>query len=295
MKNAFIPNLPMGQVDDQGLTTEDIHYEDQAKLANFFGQNMPPHRHDRFFQLHFFTKGTVQVFLDDVKYICQAPAFFLTPPSVAHSFITDPDCEGHVLTVQQNIISRLQNDLKIQHIYPMCVHSGQFNHSDSQDLHRLEHYLHQLKDEFENNQQGKNFVLKSLIGLIFLQAMRLAESALPYTYNNNHDLAIFRKFNELIESHYDYHWTLTEYAAHLAITETRLNEICRRLANTSSKKLIYNRQMQEAKRMLIFTDSSIHIICYQLGFKDPAYFSRFFQKYAGISPSKFRQVNLLSY
>ena len=293
MKSAMIPNLHMGDDYDQRYMGAEIHYAAQAKLAVFFGQHMPPHRHDRYFQLHFFSKGTVRVFLDDVKYICQAPAFFLTPPSVAHSFITDPGCEGHVLTVQQStILPLLQVDLKIQHIHPICLHHQQLDAPHLKDLYLLEAYFNELKLEFETNKQAKNFALKSLINLIFLQVMRLAEAVPSRVKNGGDDLAIFRKFNALIESHYDQHWSLTHYAEHLVITETRLNDICRRLADISSKKLIYDRQMQEAKRLLIFTDTAINNICYQLGFKDPAYFSRFFQRHAGMRPSEFRQTYL---
>jgi AraC family 4-hydroxyphenylacetate 3-monooxygenase operon regulatory protein len=49
------------------------------------------------------------------------------------------------------------------------------------------------------------------------------------------------------------------------------------------------RLMQEAKRLLLFTGSSANEICYQLGFKDPAYFSRFFQRYAQLTPGEYRQ------
>lgn len=293
MKTATIPNLHMGEVYDQRYADEEIHYEAQAKLANFFGQHMPPHRHDRFFQLHFFTQGTVRIFLDDMKYIFQAPVFFLTPPSVAHSFITDPGCEGHVLTIQQNIVwPLLQVDLKIQHIDPICVSAQQLNDKNIQELNLLEDYLNKLKNEFDTNKQGKKFALRNLINLIFLQIVYLAEAVPPRIKNGCNDLKIFRKFNELIESNYDKHWSLTQYADDLAITEARLNDICRRLAEISSKKLIFDRQMQEAKRLLIFTNTSINHICYQLGFKDPAYFSRFFQRHAGIRPSDFRQMHL---
>ena len=36
------------------------------------------------------------------------------------------------------------------------------------------------------------------------------------------------------------------------------------------------------------TGSSANEICYQLGFKDPAYFSRFFQRYAQAPPGEYR-------
>ena len=44
----------------------------------------------------------------------------------------------------------------------------------------------------------------------------------------------------------------------------------------------------EAKRSLIFGDMSIEQIAYWLGFLDTAYFTRFFRKEVGQSPSQFR-------
>ena len=48
------------------------------------------------------------------------------------------------------------------------------------------------------------------------------------------------------------------------------------------------RLMQEAKRLLLFTGSMANEICYQLGFKDPAYFSRSFQRNAQMTPGEYR-------
>lgn len=73
----------------------------------------------------------------------------------------------------------------------------------------------------------------------------------------------------MTEQPFTEHWSLTHYAEILAVTEMRLNEICRWIANTSSKKIIHDRLMQEAKRLLIFTDIPINHIYYQLGLKDP--------------------------
>jgi len=47
--------------------------------------------------------------------------------------------------------------------------------------------------------------------------------------------------------------------------------------------------MQEAQRLLLFSGSSVNEICYQLGFKDPGYFSRFFARNAGMAPGTYRQ------
>ncbi|MGE8609965.1 MAG: helix-turn-helix domain-containing protein, partial [Acinetobacter baumannii] len=196
-------------------------------------------------------------------------------------------------TVQQNIIwSLLEDGFQIQNFIPICLQRNNLEPMLQQSMDQIERYLYQLKLEFEANQDGKDLALKSLINLIFLNVLRLSNAAPLRVKNCKNELSIFRKFNELIEDHFMEHWSLAQYASHLAITEARLNEICKRLADISSKKLIFDRQMQEAKRLLIFTDDSINEICYQLGFKDPAYFSRFFQRHAGIRPSDFRNQHI---
>ena len=68
MNQLQIPNIKLGEVYDQRYMNSEVHYEALGKLQDFFGVNMPAHRHDGFFQIHFVTKGSIRVFLDDVKY-----------------------------------------------------------------------------------------------------------------------------------------------------------------------------------------------------------------------------------
>ncbi|MCZ5524453.1 helix-turn-helix domain-containing protein, partial [Escherichia coli] len=42
------------------------------------------------------------------------------------------------------------------------------------------------------------------------------------------------------------------------------------------------------KRLLLFSDNAVNNIAWQLGFKDPAYFARFFYRLVGCSPSAYR-------
>ncbi|RYL27551.1 4-hydroxyphenylacetate catabolism regulatory protein HpaA [Acinetobacter piscicola] len=293
MSQSYIPNIKLGEVYDQKYINSDVYYEELVKLQEFFGLNVLAHRHDGYFQIHFVTKGSVRVFLDDVKYVYDAPVCFMTPPSVVHAFITDPICEGHVLTVQQNIIwPLLHNELKVQHVAPLCISTQSLDPSYHADLQQLQSYFDDIEIEFKHNKSNRLAALKSLVSLIFIQIMRFNDVTTPQLNNNNGDLKFFRQFNQLVENHFNEHWSLQQYAEKLAITETRLNDICRRIANISSKKLIFYRLMQEAKRLLIFSDSSINSICYELGFKDPAYFSRFFIRHAGMPPSDYRQHHL---
>ena len=156
------------------------------------------------------------------------------------------------------------------------------------DAEGLDQLFGELSSEINAQRAGRAAALESLTRLIMIRLLRLCANSLPARPTRHEDLRIFHRFNELIEAHYLEHWPLARYAEGIGVTEARLNEVCRRLADLPSKRLILERLMQEAKRLLLFTGSSANEICYQLGFKDPAYFSRFFLRYAQVTPGEYR-------
>ncbi len=50
----------------------------------------------------------------------------------------------------------------------------------------------------------------------------------------------------------------------------------------------------EAKRLMRFTDKQNQEIAHELGFNEPAHFSKFFKKMTGHSPSRYREIPVLS-
>lgn len=289
-----IPNINIGQVYDQRYSDAEVHYDKLGNLAGFFGRNMPVHRHDRFFQVHYVKSGTVRVFLDDQQFVESGPMFFLTPPTIAHSFVTEADSDGHVLTVRQQLVWQLIDaDSSLApagvQLPAACVALSRLGQEQAGEVRRLEYLFEELSQEVADERPGRSAALDSLTRVIMISLLRLCSNSSKATPARHEDLKIFHRFNELIEAHYQQHWPLSRYAEGIGVTEARLNDVCRRIADLPSKRLIMERLMQEAKRLLLFTGSSANEICYQLGFKDPAYFSRFFQRNAQMTPGEYRQ------
>ncbi|MED5501128.1 MAG: helix-turn-helix domain-containing protein, partial [Pseudomonadota bacterium] len=97
------------------------------------------------------------------------------------------------------------------------------------------------------------------------------------------------RYQRLIERHYREQPSITWMANQLGITATHLNTHCQRLAGSSAKLLLHERVMLEAKRLLTYTNMTISEVAYQLGFSEPAYFTRFFKRNTKLSPKTFRQ------
>jgi AraC-like DNA-binding protein len=79
------------------------------------------------------------------------------------------------------------------------------------------------------------------------------------------------------------------YGRELGMSETSLNRLCRRLTGSTGFDLVQRRLALEARRRLLNAGESVSMIANVLGFKDSAYFSRFFRRHIGVSPLEFRR------
>ena len=292
--DAWIPNIVLGEDYDLRFRDAPIHYDVLTNLATFFGRDMPVHRHAQYLQIHYIDSGRIRFHIDDKVFDNTGPCCYLTPPSVPHSFRLDDEARGHVFTIHESLIWRLQRDGKFQVLEPQlqegfCLQKALVESSHPGQWARLEATMSQIGDEWQTDLPGKMLALESLIALLIVQVSRLSEERAESADVNNDDLRLFRRYSTLIEAHYREHRTLPEYTAELGVSESRLGSVCQRIASKSPKRLIHDRLLQEAKRLLLFTGRSFSDICYDLGFSDPAYFARFFKRHTSMTAQQFRQ------
>ena len=291
-----IPDIYISRVYSPADPDADVHYETFGRLAEFFGRNTPAHRHSRFFQVHLLTRGSIRLNLDDQVYCGNAPLAFLTPPAVPHALYSEDDTDGHVITIRQELVRSWcaatqgqwpEGKLRQATFLPL----SELNSDYQPEIARLLQIAQWLQIESEQQNSGRSAALQALAQYFFISLQRLLIANIPSQVSRRErgeDLRIFLKFCDLVEMHFCSHINLAEYAGELAVTEARLNDICRRMANLASKEVIHDRLLQEARRQLRFSAMPISEISYQLGFVDPAYFSRFFTKRTGTPPSQFR-------
>ncbi|WP_121500610.1 4-hydroxyphenylacetate catabolism regulatory protein HpaA [Entomohabitans teleogrylli] len=282
-------NIDVGKEYDKRYANDDVHYETFARLAAFFGRDMRPHWHDRYFQLHFLATGKITLQLDEHYYAVKAPLFILTPPSVPHAFFTEPDSDGHVLTVRQELIWPLVEKLwpgsgEAVTLQGICLSLE----SSPDTLAALNHYWPMVAYEFRHRRSGWEMLLSAMAQSIFTLLLREAPPDDRSACSVRGEMRQFQRFNRLIDENFRDHLTVPEYADMLAMSESRLTELCRRFANQPPKRLIFERLSREAKRLLLYSSWSVNQIAFELGYKDPAYFARFFHRMAGCSPTRFR-------
>jgi AraC family 4-hydroxyphenylacetate 3-monooxygenase operon regulatory protein len=293
----LIPDLDVGRVYTLRGPLNEFHYETFERLAEFFGRNTPVHQHKGFFQIHVLLHGGIRLNLDGRLYQGDAPLLFFTPPAIPHTFYTEPDTVGHVLTVRQEIVREWNHAQpghwsEAQLRRPAFVEFGSDHVGVGSDFAHLLATIGLISDEFMGERRGRAGAMRAMGKVFFIHLARVLESpdgGESVRPQRREDLRVFLGFCDLVEEHFREHLTVVEYARRLAVTAPRLNDICRRMADRSSKDVVHERLEQEARRLLRYSQVPVGEISYLLGFGDAAYFSRFFSNRTGNAPSAYRE------
>lgn len=144
-----------------------------------------------------------------------------------------------------------------------------------------------IEQELKAAQPGAQEVVRHHLALLLIAIWRIATpvAAKPQPSPRT----IVRGFVHLVELHNRDHWSIEAYAETLGVTADRLNTAVRRTTGRTPMELIHARLIQEATTLLDSSTLQISEAAEALGFKDAAYFSRFFKRIAGVSPRAYRQ------
>lgn len=104
---------------------------------------------------------------------------------------------------------------------------------------------------------------------------------------------IYNRFMDLVIEHARTHREVAYYADKLCISTKYLAEVAKAVAKETPKQLIDAFIVSEIKLMLTFTDMSIQQIANYLHFPDQSYLGRFFKHHTGMSPSTYKQQEMV--
>ncbi len=156
-----------------------------------------------------------------------------------------------------------------------------------EEVEKFEQLHKVIKEEMEMRDNIQAEMLRMLLKRYIIKATRLVKEQQHLEQEYSPKLELLRQFNILVESHFKNEHQVVFYAEQLNKSPKTLSNTFRQY-NTAPLKIIQNRLILEAKRLLSYTDLSQKEVAYELGFEDASHFSRFFKNKVEISPSSFK-------
>ena len=244
---------------------------------------------ERYHILLFDGKGTLTI--DFINYEFEGKSIFFTSPYQHFKITTDQsfmikkiDFHGDFYCIEYHKEEVACNGLLFNNIY-----SNPFITLNQENYEELKYLTCKLTKEIENNNQYSEPILKAYLQLILaigskIKSQELASStALPRKQN------AIEKFKPLLEQNYIVHRDTSFYADKLALSPGVFTKRCKSFYRKTPSQLIQERVILEAKKLIHLTYKNFKEIAALLNFEDEHYFSRYFKKNTGITPTLFRK------
>ncbi len=272
------------------------------KIGDFDEQeiqhNDMPHLHD-YYTIFWVESGEAIHATDFVEYSLIADTILFVPPGLKHRMHIDESVSGIYMLFNEEFIQYNQKNFVPLKEYRL------FNNPEFKSLIKLDS---NNRDKFRNiagllyneahhiDGYSQDIVL-NLLHLFLLESRRVFDrqnQVLKEDPEVTPDTTIIR-FKQLIEENFVHEKNVSGYAELLDINPSCLNELTKRITGITAGELIRNRVIDETKKLLYSSNLSGKEIAYNLGFEDPAYFSRFFKKYTSLTLKEFRDNSRKKY
>lgn len=244
-----------------------------------------PHRHE-YFELFFFEKGGGVHRIDFREYPIKDHAIHIVAPGQVHQVNRSLDSNGFVCLFETDAVQAMPeiNAFLMDHIcFDIDSISPAYSFS-SEQKDQLKVLTARMEQLIDGHIAMHQLQVRHLVQGMCLECMLVL---------GNTERAIqpgsYADFRRLLFQHFRKLKKVKDYADLLCITEKTLNEQVRKHIGKSTSEVIYDQIILEAKRLLLLGLSAKET-AYDLGFEDPAHFSKFFKKQVGESPSTFRIV-----
>lgn len=232
------------------------------------GQDMVQslHRHD-FYYLLILQKGAGSHSIDFTEYTITDHALFLLRPGQVHEIHLRAGSTGYLIQFNPHFdpspllpTAAQQNYYQVENTLPLCT---------------------QILEEFTNQHDRYEDVIKSLLHILFIHLIRAQQS--PTTNDQ------LQTLQDLITNNIRQYKLVTDYSALLHVSPYQLNALTKSALGKTCSTLINDHIILEAKRQLLATTNLVNEIAWHLGYEDVSYFIRFFKKHTGYTPEAFRQ------
>lgn len=261
-----------------------LHVETVAQRSRVHDWEIRPHRHEALFQILVIASGAVEARIDTASRALQGPCAIAVPAMVVHGFRFAPAIDGMVITLaQQQVLALTAGDAA----WAAALARPRVLAAPPAVLLQA---AVQLRDDHRASGPWRASALDAGLRRLLLELARAepqpdaAEAAEPAPRALQH----VQRFQALVEAQFRRQPTLATLAAQLGITPTQLNRVCRRVLGHPALSVLHARLLLEAQRELGYTAMSVKQVAIGLGFADAGYFTRFFQRLTGHTPTAWR-------
>lgn len=238
----------------------------------------------------FLLEGSGKVSVDLVEYSFEGKIVLFTTPYQIIYFDTEQPIRikrlqfhGDFYCIEYHKKEVACNGLLFNNIYQQT-----YINLETEDYIEMDTILKKLIVELEDSSSYATAVVKAYLQLILALCSKIKskEIVVAEEKTTNHPLM---KFKTLLENNFHKERQPSFYAEQMGLSPNNFSKICKQHFLKSPSTLIHQRVILECKKLIHLSYKSMKEIAAELNFDDENYFSRYFKKHTGITPTAFRE------
>lgn len=240
------------------------------------------HRHN-YFEIFFFETGGGTQVIDFMELPVSSNSCYIVFPYQVHLLQRDAGSFGQVVQFREEVIPSVQIKNMLRQISFGITPAIIFENNEPM-LEQLRFAIQLLREFSEKKSRLSREITLHYLQALLLQLIENRGMIHPEVRSKDRELLL--EFQHLLEAQFLQNHTVQKYSLLLKTTEKKLSAVTRKYLGLTPLQVIHNRVILEAKRMLLFENTSHKEIAYYLGFDSPASFSQFIKNKTGITPSE---------
>lgn len=235
-------------------------------------------------------KGVVKISLDTDVFLINDNVFFYARPGQVFTMEIDEEAKGYAISFVKEYIEL--TDIRLAGLF----HNSFFNRFNSipivhiwgDEIALMVFFADKMIQEYNNALHLRSDILKGYLKIFMIYLCRqLKEDSQDIYWSRKSDLV--KLFFTQLEKHYASKKMVKEYAEILAVSPNHLNGVVKELSGRTASHHIQQRIVLEAKRRVLHEGYSLKETAYDLGFWNPAHFSKYFKNCCGINFTDFKK------
>lgn len=252
-----------------------------------------PHR-NAYYSIVWINKGEGSWMLDFESFKFTSGDVFFISPGQVHFITVSEAMQGLVISFSEGFFCVGESDrnfLNDASLFNKLNDKVHFKIKKKQEATFLD-LADKIKTEYKKQALGRDEVIRAYLKIFLLQAARMIAFEKDYSGTPKNK---FKEFRVALDKQITSTHGVAAYASMLSTSVKCLNDLTKEASGKTASQLVKERLLLESMRKLYNAAASIKEISFELGFEDPAYFSRFFKKSSGLSPQQFRESIVQKY
>ncbi|SMC26954.1 AraC-type DNA-binding protein [Clostridium acidisoli DSM 12555] len=259
--------------------------------------DFPKHNHN-YIEISYVYQGELNQIIDNRKIKLQKGEIVFLNQCITHeikasnkediiiNFIIRPEFFDYVLTLLEddNVISKFL----ITTLYTN-YNEGEYLYFKVAQKENIQDLLEKIIIELYNPSIMNKAAIKLLVGLLLVELIRNSQNIEIYSSNNYEKMLIINTFKYIEESYKKA--TLNEISGRLKQPHYKLSRLIKRYTGMTFKELLQEKRLNKAVELIGISNYSINEIIELVGYENPTYFYKIFEKKYGTTPRRYIYKN----